>query len=124
MLQKYDKRIYALEKAVERSNEQKSINIQSALEKATEAILEPMKGKIDAYIAEVDTATAKFQVAKDKKEENDRWENIKWGTIFFLGLAAAFAIGGYISNVAWSAWYDVPEKIDAINNGIYQLLHK
>ena len=84
--------------------------------------MEPMKGKIDAYVAEVDKATAKFQAAKDEKEENDRWENIKWGTILFLGVAAAFALGGYLANMAWSAWYDVPEKIDALNNGIYQIL--
>ena len=42
MLQKYDKRIYALEKAVERSNEQKHLNIQSALETASQAVLEPI----------------------------------------------------------------------------------
>ena len=122
MLQQYDKRIEALERAVEQSNAQRQVNISAALEKASDALLQPMKAKIDTYIAEVDKATAKFQAAKDEKEENDRWENIKWSTIFFLGVAAAFAIGGYIANVAWSAWYDVPEKIDALNNGIYQIL--
>lgn len=122
LLEKQNRRIEALERAVEQSNAQRQVNISAALEKASDALLQPMKAKIDTYIAEVDEATAKFQAAKDEKEENDRWENIKWGTIFFLGVAAAFAIGGYIANVAWSAWYDVPEKIDALNNGIYQIL--
>lgn len=122
MLQKYDKRIEALEKAVEQSNEKKRVSLVSALEKASDALMEPMKAKIDAYVGEVDKATAKFQAAKEEKAENDKWENIKWGTIFFLGVAAAFALGGYIANIAWSAWYDVPEKLDALNNGIYQLL--
>ena len=122
LLEKQNRRIEALERAVEQSNEQRQVNILTALKKASDALMEPMKGKIDAYVAEVDKATAKFQAAKDEKEENDRWENIKWGTILFLGVAAAFALGGYIANVAWSAWYDVPEKIDALNNGIYQIL--
>ena len=54
MLQKYDKRIEALEKAVKESNEQRSINILSALEKATEAIMEPMRGKSAELIATID----------------------------------------------------------------------
>ena len=112
LLEKQNKRIEALERAVEQSNEQRQVNILTALKKASDALMEPMKGKIDAYVAE----------AKDEKEENDRWENIKWGTILFLGVAAAFALGGYLANMAWSAWYDVPEKIDALNNGIYQIL--
>ena len=124
LLEKQNKRIEALERAVEQSNEQRQVNISTALKKASDALMEPMKRKIDAYVIEVDKATAKFQAAKNEKEENDRWENIKWGTILFLGVAAAFALGGYIANMAWSAWYDVPEKIDALNNGMYQLLHK
>ncbi len=124
LLEKQNKRIEALERAVEQSNEQRQVNISTALKKASDALMEPMKRKIDAYVIEVDKATAKFQAAKNEKEENDSWENIKWGTILFLGVAAAFALGGYIANMAWSAWYDVPEKIDALNNGMYQLLHK
>jgi hypothetical protein len=122
MLKCYDKRLEALELAVRQSNEQKRASVVSALEKASEALLEPLTAKINAYVGEVDKATAKFQAAKEEDAENNRWENIKWGTILFLGVATAFALGGYIANVAWSAWYDVPEKLDALNNGIYQLL--
>lgn len=117
MLQGYDKRIEAFEKAVEQSNEKKRVSL-SALEKASDSLMEPMKTKIDAYVGEMDKATAKFQAAEKEKEKNDRWENIKWVIYLFLGVAAAFALGGYIANMAWSAWYDVPEKLDALNNGI------
>lgn len=117
MLQGYDKRIEAFEKAVEQSNEKKRVSL-SALEKASDSLMEPMKTKIDAYVGEMDKATAKFQAAEKEKEKNDRWENINWVIYLFLGVAAAFALGGYIANMAWSAWYDVPEKLDALNNGI------
>ncbi len=56
MLQKYDKRIEALEKAVKASNEEKSINILKALEKATEAIMEPMRGKSAELMSTIDEA--------------------------------------------------------------------
>ena len=117
MLQGYDKRIEVLEKAVEQSNEKKRVSL-FAIEKASDSLMEPMKTKIDAYVGEMDKATAKFQVAEKEKEKNDRWENIKWVIYLFLGVAAAFALGGYIANMAWSAWYDVPEKLDVLNNGI------
>ena len=123
MLQRYDKRIEALETAVEHSNEQRQVNILTALEKASNALMEPMKGKIDNYIAEVDEATAKFQVAKKEKDENDYWEIVKYLSGAILILAAAF----YVALLLYGWWYDIPEamgKIDAVNNGIYQLLQK
>ena len=98
MLQGYDKRIEVLEKAVEQSNEKKRVSL-SAIEKASDSLMEPMKTKIDAYVGEMDKATAKFQVAEKEKEKNDRWENIKWVIYLFLGVAAAFALGGYIANM-------------------------
>ena len=39
-------------------------------------------------------------------------------------IVAAFAIGGYIANWAFGWWYDIPLKVDAINNALYQLLSK
>lgn len=56
MLQKYDKRIEALEKAVRDSNEQRSINILSALEKASTAIMEPMEGKTSELMNTIEEA--------------------------------------------------------------------
>ena len=56
MLQKYDKRIEALEKAVRDSNEQRSINILSALEKASMAIMEPMEGKTSELMNTIEEA--------------------------------------------------------------------
>ena len=83
-----------------------------------------MRGKAGEYITAVEAATAKLQAAKAEKARNDRWENIKELFLVFAVIVAAFAIGGGIANYAWSAWYDVPEKLDALNNGMWQLLNK
>lgn len=117
----------AVKSSVRASNEQKVVNIQEMLQNATEAVLGDMRGKVSAYLVEVETATAKLQELKKEKVKNEKWENIKWGVMFFGALVLSFAVGGYIANVAWGHWYDIPEaigKLDAINNGIYQLLNK
>ena len=114
----------SLRAAVRASNEQRAIDVQEALKNASEAILEDVRGKVGEYIAAVEAATAKLQAAKAEKARNDRWENIKELFFVFAVIVAAFAIGGYIANYAWSAWYDVPEKLDALNNGMWQLLNK
>lgn len=44
----------ALKAAVERSNREKDINIQSAMKNASEAILSDLKGVVDSYKAEVE----------------------------------------------------------------------
>lgn len=114
----------SLRAAVRASNEQRAIDVQEALKNASEAILEDVRGKAGEYIAAVEAATAKLQAAKAEKTRNDRWENIKELFFVFAVIVAAFAIGGGIANYAWSAWYDVPEKLDALNNGMWQLLNK
>ena len=127
MLQKYDKRIYALEKAVERSNEQKAINVQSSMEKASQTILSNIQAKSNETVKALDEAERKLlQAKKEAKQEQDNSDNR-----FILKLSGCamllFAIGGYIATWAWGAWYDVPAKIDAINNAAYsytQSLHK
>ena len=48
MLQRYDKRIEALEKAVEQANLQKSINVSEALRGASETILRDLRVKSTA----------------------------------------------------------------------------
>jgi hypothetical protein len=112
----------AVKSSVRASNEKKVIDIQEVLQNATETILEDMRGKISTYLVEVETATIKLQELKKEKVKDDRWDNIKWGIMFFGMLVVSFAVGGYIANVAWGHWYDVPQKLDALNNGIYQLL--
>lgn len=123
-VQEQNARLDRLEAAVRASNEQRAIDVQGALKNAAEAILEDVRGKAGEYIAAVEAATAKLQAAKAEKARNDRWENIKELFLVFAVIVAAFAIGGGIANYAWSAWYDVPEKLDALNNGMWQLLNK
>ena len=119
MLQRYDKRIEALERAVEQSNEKRHINLQSALKGASEAILEDMKGKVDTYGAEIEKNIAQLREANQeatKKEASDdrRTEVMIFGTIF----ATAF-VGALLALIAWGTWHDLPAKLDAINNAAY-----
>lgn len=120
MLQKYDKRIEALEAAVEASNRQKAINIQSAMNTASEAVLSNLKENIDRYKLEVDKATADLKTATKKKEKNETLEMIQ----FFGGVIAILAAAFYIALYLYGWWFDTIGKLDAINNGIYQLLNK
>lgn len=123
ILQKYEKRIEALEGAVSASNRQSASDISEALENAADAILDGVRGKVSEYVAEVEAATNKLKAAKEEKSRNDRWENVKIGLIIFGVIVAAFAIGGYFSNWLYGWWYDVPQKLDAINNAMWQLLN-
>lgn len=123
-VQEQNARLDRLEAAVRASNEQRAIDVQGALKNAAEAILEDVRGKAGEYIAAVEAATAKLQAAKAEKARNDRWENIKELFFVFAVIVAAFAIGGYIANWAFGWWYDIPLKVDAINNALYQLLSK
>ena len=98
MLQKYDKRIEALEKAVKESNEQRSINILSALEKATEAIMEPMRGKSAELIATIDEA--------GKRADNIGHRAIDWRNRAAYGLMTAvfFLLGTFLIQ-----WHFAPD---------------
>ncbi len=108
MLQRYDKRIEALERAVEQSNEKRHINLQSALKGASEAILKDMKAKVDTYRAEIEKSITQLREAKQeatKKEASDdrRTEVMIFGTIF----ATAF-VGALLALIAWGTWHDLP----------------
>ena len=119
----YDKRIEALEAAVRASNEQRGIDVQLALKNAAEAILGDVRGKAGEYIAAVEVATAKLQTAKTEKARDDRWETIKGVFLAFAVIVAAF----YAALLLYGWWYDIPEawgKLDAINNGIWQILNR
>ena len=39
-------------------------------------------------------------------------------------VVVAFAIGGYIANWAIFKWYEIPTKVDAVNNALWQLLNR
>ena len=120
MLQKYDKRIYALEKAVERSNEQKHLNIQEALETASQAVLEPIQSKSATVIQELDEAEARMLKAKKDKDRSDNRELIS-----FLGaLFVVFSASILLSNWIYWSFSSITEMVIAVNNGMYQLLQK
>ena len=102
------------------SNEQRAIDVQGALKNAAEAILGDVRTESAAYIKAMDEAAARLNAAHKKKARNDAWEALKELAM----IVAAFAIGGYIANWAFGWWYDIPLKVDAINNALYQLLSK
>lgn len=120
----------ALKAAVERSNREKDINIQSAMKNASEAILSDLKGVVDSYKAEVEQATERLQAATKKKEDNDKKEI----AIFLAGVFGVVFAAFYLSLLCYGWWYDIPEAVggvnnhntllEAINNGIYQLLQR
>ena len=55
-----------------------------------------------------------------KKARNDAWEALKELAL----VVVAFAIGGYIANWAIFKWYEIPTKVDAVNNALWQLLNR
>lgn len=120
----------ALKTAVERSNEQKAIEVQKALKTASEAILSDLKGVVNTYKAEVEQATERLQAATKKKDDNDKKEI----AIFLLGVFGVVFAAFYLSLLCYGWWYDIPEAVggitqhntllEAINNGIYQLLNR
>lgn len=120
----------ALKAAVERSNREKDINIQSAMKNASEAILSDLKGVIDSYKAEVEQATERLQAATKKKDDNEKKEI----AIFLAGVFGVVFAAFYLSLLCYGWWYDIPEAVggitnhntllEAINNGIYQLLQR
>lgn len=120
----------ALKAAVERSNREKDINIQSAMKNASEAILSDLKGVVDSYKAEVEQATERLQAATKKKDDNEKKEI----ALFLAGVFGVVFAAFYLSLLCYGWWYDIPEAVggitqhntllEAINNGIYQLLQR
>ena len=120
----------ALKAAVERSNREKDMNIQSAMKNASEAILSDLKGVVDSYKAEVEQATERLQAATKKKDDNEKKEI----AIFLAGVFGVVFAAFYLSLLCYGWWYDIPEAVggitqhntllEAINNGIYQLLQR
>jgi len=121
MLQRYDKRIEALEKAVKASNEEKSINISKALEKATEAIMEPMRGKSAELMSTIDEA--------GKRADKIGHRAIDWRNRAAYGLMTAifFLLGvfliqwhftpdaDYAKRIMWNIEYPGEEGQNRVN---------
>lgn len=120
-VQEQNARLDRLEAAVRASNEQKDMNIQEALKRASAAILEDVRTESAEYIKAMDAATARLNAAHKKKARNDACrEALKELAL----VVVAFAIGGYIANWAIFKWYEIPTKVDAVNNALWQLLNR
>ena len=126
----YDRRIEALEAAVRASNTEKAQNYTKALRNASDEVLGDIQGELEALKGEVQKTVSSLQVARAKKEEENTLENIKIMAIVFAIIVAAF----YVALLLYGWWYDIPEAVggitqhntllEAINNGIYQLLQR
>ena len=98
MLQKYDKRIEALEKAVRDSNEQRSINILSALERATTTIMGPVEGKMSGLMNTIEEA--------GKRADKIGHRAIDWRNRAAYGLMTAFF---FLLGVFLIQWHFTPD---------------
>jgi len=119
----YDKRIEALEAAVRASNEKKVVDIKKTLEKASEAVMGDITANMGKFNTEIRQSTYELQTAKKEAKKKAAQEELKSFLIEFAVVVAAF----YVALLLYGWWYDIPEaigKLDAVNNGIYQLLNK
>ena len=129
-MKRYNTRIGVLEAAVKASNEQKGINIQAALQNAADTVLGGVQGKVDAINAKAEQALSTLQKVEKQKDKDEFAENVKMFGLMFVLMVSAF----YVALLLYGWWYDIPEAIsgvtksnamlEAINNGIYQLLNK
>ena len=130
-LDEYDKRIQKLEKSIEQSNKQKTVDVSKALEDAAKTVLEEMQSKVTGYSEEIEKATDKLRVAREEKSADDEREGITFIAKILGGLVIVSTIGGYIANYAWGECYHLPQqlnsiadKVNAVNNGMWQLLNR
>ena len=116
----YDKRIEALEAAVRASNAKKVQNYTVALRNASDAVLGDIQGELEALKGEVQETVSSLQGARTKKDTNEKKEMIIFLVVVFFVVVAAF----FVALLCYGWWYDVPEVLEAVNNGIYQLLQR
>ena len=126
----YDKRIEALEAAVRASNTEKAQNYTEALKNASDEVLGDVQGELEALKGEVQETVSSLQVAKKKSDNNEKKEI----AIFLVGVFVVVTAAFYVALLLYGWWYDIPEAVkgvtnhntmlEAINNGIYQLLNR
>lgn len=120
LLEKQNQRIEALERAVELSNKQKHLNIQAALETASQTVLKPIQSKSADVIQELDKAEARMLKAKKEADSSLLHEDIR-----FLGsLFVVFSVAVLLSNWVYWSFSSITDMVIAVNNGMYQLLQK
>ena len=113
-------RIEALEAAVKASDAEKVQNYTEALRNASDAVLGDIQGELEALKGEVQETVSSLQGARTKKDTNEKKEMIIFLVVVFFVVVAAF----YVALLCYGWWYDVPEVLEAVNNGIYQLLQR
>lgn len=118
-MEKYSKRLDAIEKAVVESNERKKVDVLSAMRKASTAILMDLGSSVGQYKTEVEDACKRL---KKVDQKND----IKTGIQLFAFFVVSFFVAGYLALWVYGRWYGLTgiiDKMDAINNACWQLLH-
>lgn len=124
------RRLEAVEASVTASNTEKEQNYTEALKNASDTVLGDVKKEITTFKAEIQEAVKALERAKKQKEQNETLEMLK-----FFGGAFAVIVGAfYVALLLYGWWYDIPEAVmrvtnhnnmlEAINNGIYQLLNR
>lgn len=124
------RRLEAVEASVTASNTEKAQNYTEALREATDTVMDDLGGDLEALKTEVQQTVWALQGAREKKEKSETLEMFKFFGIAFAVIVAAF----YVALLLYGWWYDIPEAVkgvtnhntmlEAINNGIYQLLNR
>lgn len=124
------RRLEAVEASVTASNTERVQNYTEALKEASDEVLGDIQGELEALKGEVQETVLSLQGAREKKEKSETLEMFKFFGIAFAVIVAAF----YVALLLYGWWYDIPEAVkgvtnhntmlEAINNGIYQLLNR
>lgn len=124
ILQKYDERIETLEKVIASSNKKNALDIELALNNAADKILGQVKERVTLAIKSLDEVEKKIKEARQEAENSADSNEFKNFLQTFVIIVLAFVIGGYISNFLYGWWYDVPNKLTAVNDALYQILNR
>ena len=123
-------RLEAVEQSVRQSNDLAYINIDSAVKESVNGITGQIQATTQKAVADIEQDEARLKEAMSKKQENDTKE-----VIIVLGAFAVICfVAFYMALLCYGWWYDIPEAVqgvnnhngllEAINNGIYQLLQR
>lgn len=123
-------RLEAVEQSVRQSNDLAYINIDSAVKESVNGITGQIQATTQKAVADIEQYEARLKEAMAKKQENDTKE-----VIIVLGAFAVICfVAFYMALLCYGWWYDIPEAVqgvnnhngllEAINNGIYQLLQR
>lgn len=123
-------RLEAVEQSVRQSNDLAYINIDSAVKESVNGITGQIQATTQKAVADIEQYEARLKEAMAKQQKNDTRE-----VIIVLGAFAVICfVAFYMALLCYGWWYDIPEAVqgvnnhngllEAINNGIYQLLQR